>query len=80
VTGTTSVGANSWTRCVVRAVAALRVLCIPAAPSQNNWTDAIDNFEEDAAIDGSVAWKRLTAGIVLQDKNGSRSRWGAWAR
>jgi outer membrane receptor for ferrienterochelin and colicins len=36
-----------------------------------NWTDSMDNFENDVAMDARFQRKSLSAGIVLQDKNAS---------
>lgn len=38
-----------------------------------NWTDAMDNFEEDLALDGRFRYGDLTAGFNLQDKDASRA-------
>jgi outer membrane receptor protein involved in Fe transport len=38
-----------------------------------NWTDALDNFETDAALDGRVRVGNFSAGFNLQDKKASRA-------
>jgi hypothetical protein len=38
-----------------------------------NWTDALDNFETDAAIDGRLRVRDLSVGLTLQDKDASRA-------
>jgi len=34
----------------------------------NNWSDAMQNFEDDRAFDAKVQYKRLTLGVNYQDK------------
>ncbi len=36
-----------------------------------NWTDSLDNFENDAAMDARVQYKSLSAGVIVQDKDAS---------
>lgn len=36
-----------------------------------NWTDSLDNFEDDAAMDARFQRKNWSAGVILQDKNAS---------
>lgn len=36
-----------------------------------NWTEAMENFENDAALDARVRYKNLSAGFLLQDKDTS---------
>jgi outer membrane cobalamin receptor len=36
-----------------------------------NWTDSLDNFENDAAMDARVQYKSLSAGVIAQDKDSS---------
>jgi len=38
-----------------------------------NWSDALDNFEEDFSIDAKVQYKPLTLGVNFQDKDASRA-------
>lgn len=37
----------------------------------NNWSDAMENFEDDQAFDAKVQYKRLTLGVNYQDKQAS---------
>jgi outer membrane cobalamin receptor len=37
----------------------------------NNWTDALDNFETDVSLDGRLRAGDFSAGLNLQDKNAS---------
>jgi iron complex outermembrane receptor protein len=39
----------------------------------HNWTDSIDNFEDDSSVAASIRWKDLSAGLLVQDKNASRA-------
>ncbi len=39
----------------------------------SNWTEAMENFENDAAFDGRVRFKNFSLGLVFQDKNASRA-------
>ena len=39
----------------------------------NNWTDAMENFEDDYAFDGKVTYKEFSMGFVFQDKLASRT-------
>jgi outer membrane receptor for ferrienterochelin and colicins len=36
-----------------------------------NWTAALENFENDAAVDARVGYKYFSAGLILQDKDTS---------
>lgn len=38
-----------------------------------NWTEAMDNFENDVALDARVRYKGFSAGVVFQDKDASRA-------
>lgn len=38
-----------------------------------NWSNSMDNFEEDFAFDGKLQYKKLTLGFVFQDKKASRA-------
>jgi len=38
-----------------------------------NWSDSMDNFEDDVSIDAKVQYKPLTVGLVFQDKQASRA-------
>lgn len=37
----------------------------------NNWTGALENFENDASFDGRVRYKDFSAGVMFQDKDAS---------
>lgn len=39
----------------------------------NNWTENMENFEDDISFDGKLKYKNLRFGIVLQDKQASRT-------
>ena len=39
----------------------------------NNWTDNMENFEDDWSLDGKLQYKDLHAGVVFQDKQASRT-------
>ncbi len=39
----------------------------------NNWTNNMENFEDDLAFDGKVTYKNLSFGLVFQDKQASRT-------
>lgn len=39
----------------------------------NNWTDNMENFEDDLSFDGKLKYKSIDFGIVLQDKQASRT-------
>ena len=38
-----------------------------------NWTEAMENFENDAAFDARVCYRNFSAGFMLQDKDASRA-------
>jgi outer membrane cobalamin receptor len=38
-----------------------------------NWTEAMENFENDAAFDGRVRYQDFSAGVLFQDKDASRA-------
>lgn len=37
----------------------------------NNWSDSMDNFEEDLSVEGRIKYKNLQLGMILQDKKAS---------
>ncbi|MDD5628200.1 MAG: TonB-dependent receptor [Elusimicrobia bacterium] len=37
----------------------------------NNWSSSMKNFEKDGSFDGKLAYKGLTLGVVVQDKQSS---------
>ena len=39
----------------------------------NNWTDNMENFEDDLSFDGKMTYKNLSMGLVFQDKQASRT-------
>ena len=39
----------------------------------NNWTDNMENFEDDLSFDGKLTYNNLIIGAIYQDKNASRS-------
>ncbi len=39
----------------------------------NNWTDDMENFEDDISLDGKMIFKDLSLGFVFQDKRASRT-------
>ena len=39
----------------------------------NNWTEDMENFEDDISFDGKLKYKNIRFGIVLQDKQASRT-------
>ena len=39
----------------------------------NNWTNDMENFEDDLSFDGKITYKGFKAGFVLQDKIASRT-------
>ncbi|MCK9628796.1 MAG: TonB-dependent receptor [Bacteroidales bacterium] len=39
----------------------------------NNWSSLMENFEKDLSFSAKFQYKRLTAGVVYQDKRASRS-------
>lgn len=39
----------------------------------NNWTEDMENFEDDISIDGKLKYKNLSFGVVFQDKQASRT-------
>ncbi|MFC1852194.1 TonB-dependent receptor plug domain-containing protein [candidate division CSSED10-310 bacterium] len=39
----------------------------------DNWTDSMENFEDDLSFDAKVNYKNFTAGIIFQDKQASRT-------
>ncbi len=43
------------------------------AEGDSNWTGAMENFENDAAFDGRIAYKDFSAGVLFQDKDASRA-------
>jgi outer membrane receptor protein involved in Fe transport len=43
------------------------------AKGDNNWTDGMENFEDDLSFDGKVTYKDLSMGLVFQDKQASRT-------
>ena len=43
------------------------------AKGDNNWSDQMENFEDDVSVDGKISFKRLKAGFVFQDKQSSRT-------
>ncbi len=38
-----------------------------------NWTDGMENFEDDFAFDGKLCWQDFTVGFLYQDKQASRT-------
>ncbi len=38
-----------------------------------NWTEAMENFENDVALDARVRYRNFSAGFVFQDKDASRA-------
>ena len=43
------------------------------AKGDNNWTEAMENFEDDLSFDGKLAYKNASIGFVFQDKQASRT-------
>lgn len=39
----------------------------------NNWTDNMENFEDDLAFAGKVIYKSFSAGVIYQEKQASRT-------
>ena len=39
----------------------------------NNWTDSMENFENDLSFDGKLIYKNFNMGLVFQDKQASRT-------
>lgn len=39
----------------------------------NNWTDEMENFEDDLSVDGKFKYKNFRLGVLFQDKQVSRS-------
>ena len=39
----------------------------------NNWTEDMENFEEDIAFDGKIKYRNLTLGLLFQNKETSRT-------
>ena len=46
---------------------------LAGAAGDFNWTEAIENFENDAAVQARVHFKDFEAGFLLQDENASRA-------
>ena len=44
---------------------------LKGAAGDFNWTDRLDNFENDASLDARVRYRSFSAGIMWQDKNTS---------
>ena len=38
-----------------------------------NWTEAMENFENDASFDGRIRYRDFSAGVLFQDKDASRA-------
>jgi outer membrane receptor for ferrienterochelin and colicins len=43
------------------------------AKGDNNWTNNMENFEDDLAFDGKVIYKNISLGLIFQDKQASRT-------
>lgn len=43
------------------------------AKGDNNWTNDMENFEDDLSFDGKVTYKNLSMGLIFQDKQASRT-------
>ena len=43
------------------------------AKGDNNWTNNMENFEDDLSFDGKVTYKNLSMGLVFQNKQASRT-------
>jgi outer membrane cobalamin receptor len=43
------------------------------AKGDHNWTDNMENFEDDLSFDGKVTYKNFSMGLVFQDKQASRT-------
>ncbi|MCH7764353.1 MAG: TonB-dependent receptor plug domain-containing protein [Candidatus Marinimicrobia bacterium] len=39
----------------------------------NNWTNEMENFEDDLSFDGKLTYKNFSLGLVFQDKQSSRT-------
>lgn len=39
----------------------------------NNWTENMENFEDDFSFDAKITFKNFTSGIIFQDKQASRT-------
>ena len=39
----------------------------------NNWTENMENFEDDLSFDVKITYKNFTSGIIFQDKQASRT-------
>lgn len=43
------------------------------AKGDNNWTNNMENFEDDLSFDGKLTYKNFSLGLVFQDKQASRT-------
>ena len=43
------------------------------AKGDNNWTNNMENFEDDLSFDGKLTYKNFSMGLVFQDKQASRT-------
>jgi len=43
------------------------------AKGDNNWTNNMENFEDDLSFDGKLTYKDFSMGLVFQDKQASRT-------
>lgn len=46
---------------------------LSGAKGDGYWTDEMENFEDDVALDGKLAFRDFTLGFVFQDKSASRA-------
>lgn len=46
---------------------------LAGAEGDNNWTDQMENFEDDISLDGKLAYGDFDFGLVFQDKQASRT-------
>lgn len=44
----------------------------------DNWSGEMENFERNRALDGRIRYKGVQAGLLVQDKNASRSTTQIW--